>query len=42
VNATTRPAGLGSLVRIGFVLFGLVGAGEIAYASAWVVMPKDA
>lgn len=30
------------LVRIGFVLFGLVGAGEIAYVIAWIVMPKDA
>lgn len=30
------------LVRLGFVLFGLVGAGEIAYIIAWIVMPKDA
>ncbi len=28
------------LVRLGFVVFGLVGAGEIAYIIAWVVMPK--
>jgi phage shock protein PspC (stress-responsive transcriptional regulator) len=30
------------LVRLGFVVFGLVGAGEIAYIIAWIVMPKDA
>lgn len=30
------------LVRLAFVLFGLVGAGEIAYIIAWIVMPKDA
>ena len=30
-----------SLVRLGFVIFGLVGAGEIAYLIAWIVMPKD-
>lgn len=29
------------LVRLGFVIFGLVGAGEIAYIIGWVVMPKD-
>ena len=29
------------LVRLGFVIFGLVGAGEIAYLIAWIVMPKD-
>lgn len=29
------------LVRAGFVVFGLVGAGEIAYIIAWIVMPKD-
>lgn len=28
------------LVRIIFVLFGLFGAGEIAYIVLWVVMPK--
>ncbi|GAA5115724.1 hypothetical protein GCM10023339_23330 [Alloalcanivorax gelatiniphagus] len=28
------------LVRLGFVVFGLVGAGEVAYIVAWVVMPK--
>lgn len=30
-----------ALVRLGFVVFGLVGAGEIAYVIAWVVMPKE-
>lgn len=29
------------LVRLGFVIFGLVGAGEIAYLIGWIVMPKD-
>ena len=29
------------LVRLGFVVFGIVGAGEIAYIIAWIVMPKD-
>lgn len=29
------------MVRLGFVIFGLVGAGEIAYIVAWVVMPKE-
>ncbi|QSF58461.1 PspC domain-containing protein [Nocardioides sp. zg-1228] len=28
------------LVRLGFVVFGLVGAGELAYVIAWIVMPK--
>lgn len=30
-----------SLVRLGFIVFGLVGAGEIAYIVLWIVMPKD-
>lgn len=29
------------LVRLGFIIFGLVGAGEIAYIVAWIIMPKD-
>lgn len=29
------------LVRLGFIVFGLVGAGEIAYLIGWIVMPKD-
>lgn len=29
-----------TLVRIGFVVFGLVGAGEIAYIILWILMPS--
>lgn len=29
------------LVRLGFVITGLVGAGELAYIIAWIVIPKD-
>ncbi|HSU02243.1 MAG TPA: PspC domain-containing protein [Nocardioides sp.] len=29
------------LVRLGFIVFGLVGAGEVAYILAWIVMPKE-
>lgn len=29
------------LVRLGFVIFGIVGAGEIAYIIGWILMPKD-
>lgn len=29
------------LVRLLFVLFGLFGAGEIAYIVLWVLMPKS-
>jgi phage shock protein C len=28
------------LVRIAFVIFGFVGAGEIAYIVLWILMPK--
>ncbi len=28
------------LVRIFFVIFGVVGAGEIAYIVLWILMPK--
>jgi phage shock protein PspC (stress-responsive transcriptional regulator) len=28
------------LVRLGFVIFGLVGAGEIVYIALWILMPK--
>lgn len=28
-------------VRVLFVLFGLFGAGEIAYVALWVLMPKE-
>ena len=27
-------------VRLGFVLFGLFGAGELAYIILWIVMPE--
>ncbi|MCY7400902.1 MAG: PspC domain-containing protein [Nocardioides sp.] len=30
------------LVRLGFVIFGIVGAGEIAYIIGWILIPKDA
>ena len=29
------------LVRVLFVLFGLFGAGEIAYIVLWILVPKD-
>lgn len=29
-----------TLVRVGFVVFGIVGAGEIAYIVVWIVVPK--
>ncbi len=29
------------LVRFLFLLFGLFGAGEVAYIVLWIVMPKD-
>jgi phage shock protein C len=29
------------LVRIGFVLFGLFGVGEIVYLVLWLLIPKD-
>ncbi|AUI50248.1 PspC domain-containing protein [Arthrobacter crystallopoietes] len=28
------------LVRIGFVIFGLVGIGEIVYILLWIMIPK--
>jgi len=31
-----------ALVRVGFVLFGLFGVGEIAYIVLWVLIPKEA
>lgn len=30
-----------TLVRLAFVIFGLVGAGEIAYIVLWILMPKE-
>ena len=28
------------LVRLGFVIFGLVGIGELAYIALWIMIPK--
>lgn len=28
------------LVRVGFVVFGLVGVGELVYIGLWLVIPK--
>ena len=28
------------LVRIGFLIFGVVGIGELAYIALWIVIPK--
>ena len=30
-----------TVVRLLFILFGVVGAGELAYIVLWVVIPKD-
>ena len=29
-----------TLVRIGFVVFGLVGVGELVYIALWIIIPK--
>ncbi|WP_026819665.1 PspC domain-containing protein [Arthrobacter castelli] len=29
------------LVRIGFIIFGLVGIGEIVYIVLWILIPKQ-
>jgi phage shock protein C len=29
------------LVRLAFVIFGFVGAGELAYIVLWILMPKE-
>jgi phage shock protein C len=29
------------LVRVGFVIFGLVGVGELAYIVLWIMIPKE-
>jgi phage shock protein PspC (stress-responsive transcriptional regulator) len=29
------------LVRLGFILFGLFGVGEIVYIALWIVIPKE-
>lgn len=28
------------LVRLGFVVFGLVGVGELVYIALWIIIPK--
>ena len=30
-----------ALVRIGFVLFGLFGVGELVYIALWILIPKE-
>ena len=30
-----------ALMRVGFVLFGLFGVGEIVYIALWIVIPKE-
>ena len=30
-----------ALVRVGFVLFGLFGVGEVAYIVLWILIPKE-
>ena len=30
-----------SLVRLGFVVFGIVGVGELVYIALWIIVPKD-
>jgi len=30
-----------ALVRIGFVIFGIVGVGELVYIILWVLIPRD-
>lgn len=29
------------LVRLGFIVFGLVGIGELVYIALWIVIPKE-
>ena len=30
-----------ALVRVGFVVFGIVGVGELVYVALWVLVPKS-
>lgn len=30
-----------ALIRIAFVIFGLVGVGELVYIALWIIIPKD-
>ena len=40
--ALARRFGLSTgLVRLGFILFGLFGVGEIVYIALWIVVPKE-
>ncbi|MUN63140.1 PspC domain-containing protein [Kocuria sediminis] len=29
------------LVRLGFIVFGLVGVGELVYIALWIIIPKQ-
>ncbi|MGQ1838729.1 PspC domain-containing protein [Kocuria turfanensis] len=29
------------LVRLGFIVFGLVGVGELVYIALWIIIPKE-
>ncbi|MEX5299548.1 PspC domain-containing protein [Kocuria sp. CPCC 205292] len=29
------------LLRLGFVVFGLVGVGELVYIALWIIIPKE-
>ncbi len=29
-----------ALVRVGFVVFGIVGVGELVYIALWIIIPK--
>jgi phage shock protein PspC (stress-responsive transcriptional regulator) len=29
------------LVRLGFIVFGLVGVGELVYTALWIIIPKQ-
>jgi len=29
------------LVRVGFVIFGLFGVGELVYIALWIIVPKE-
>ena len=29
------------LLRVGFVIFGLVGVGELVYIALWIIIPKE-
>jgi phage shock protein C len=29
------------LLRLGFIIFGLVGVGELVYIALWIIIPKE-